>query len=115
MALYPPPEARTLDRVFQALADPTRRAIVSRLAEGEASVTEIARPFPLSLPAVTKHLQVLERAGLLQHEKRGRVRHCHLVGSRMEPAATWLERYRGFWDTRLTSLSDYFRSQKETS
>ncbi|MGA8017213.1 MAG: metalloregulator ArsR/SmtB family transcription factor [Candidatus Dormiibacterota bacterium] len=112
MALYLSSEAEALDQVFQALADPTRRAILTRLADGEASVSELAKPFPLSLPGVTKHLHVLERAGLLNCQKRGRVRHCRLVATRMGAAAEWLEGYRSFWDTRLSSLNDFFSSQK---
>ncbi len=79
-----------LNAVFSALADPTRRAIVIRLTEGEASVSELAEPFDVSLPAVTKHLAVLERAGLLEHHKEGRVRHCRLVAAPMAVAEDWL-------------------------
>jgi DNA-binding transcriptional ArsR family regulator len=103
----------TLDSVFSALADPTRRAIVMRLADGEASVSELARPFDVSLPAVTKHLAVLERAGLLEHHKEGRVRHCRLVAAPMRAADDWLSSYRVFWAQRLDSLVDHLKSNKE--
>jgi DNA-binding transcriptional ArsR family regulator len=106
-----PPEE--LDLVFSALADPTRRAIVVRLSAGEASVSELARPFDVSLPAITKHLAVLERAGLLEHEKEGRVRHCRLVAAPMKTADDWLSSYRRFWDDRLDSLTDHLKSIQE--
>lgn len=108
-------EASALDAVFSALADPTRRAIVVRLAEGEASVSELARPFDVSLPAVTKHLAVLERAGLLQHRRQGRVRHCRLVAAPMRVADEWLSSYRVFWERRLDSLSDHLKATKEAT
>lgn len=103
----------SLDRVFSALADPTRRAIVVRLREGEASVSELAAPFEVSLPAVTKHLAVLERAGLLEHHKQGRVRRCRLVPAPMKIADEWLSSYRVFWETRLDSLTDHLRATQE--
>ena len=96
-----------LSEVFGALADPTRRAILARLALGETSVGELAEPFEMSLPAVSKHLGVLETAGLVQREKRGRVRRCQLDGRPLEAAATWIEHYRQFWETRLDSLVRY--------
>jgi DNA-binding transcriptional ArsR family regulator len=105
--------ADPLDAVFAALADPTRRAIVTRLAEGEASVSELARPFDVSLPAVTKHLSVLERAGLLEHHKQGRVRRCRLVAEPMRHADEFLSTYRVFWERRLESLAHHLRSTKE--
>jgi len=107
--------ADTLDAVFSALADPTRRAIVVRLAEGEASVSELAEPFDVSLPAVTKHLAVLERAGLLEHHKQGRVRRCRLVASPMRAADDWLSTYRVFWERRIDSLADHLKSTKEVT
>jgi DNA-binding transcriptional ArsR family regulator len=109
------PRADPLDAVFSALADPTRRAIVVRLAQGEASVSELAEPFDVSLPAVTKHLAVLERAGLLEHDKRGRVRHCRLVAAPMGIADEWLRTYRVFWERRLDSLADHVKSMKEAT
>jgi DNA-binding transcriptional ArsR family regulator len=107
--------ADSLDAVFSALADPTRRAIVVRLAEGEASVSELAEPFNVSLPAVTKHLAVLERAGLLEHHKEGRVRHCRLVAAPMRVADDWLSTYSVFWERRLDSLTEHLRSPKEAT
>ena len=106
------PESDRLDAVFSALADPTRRAIVVRLAEGEASVSELAEPFDVSLPAVTKHLAVLARAGLLAHRKQGRVRHCQLVAEPMRVADDWLSAYRVFWERRLDSLTEHLKSQR---
>jgi DNA-binding transcriptional ArsR family regulator len=105
--------ADALDAVFSALADPTRRAIVVRLAEGEASVSELAEPFAVSLPAVTKHLAVLERAGLLEHRKEGRVRRCRLVPAPMRTAEDWLSSYRVFWERRLDSLASHLKAAKE--
>jgi DNA-binding transcriptional ArsR family regulator len=107
--------ADQLDVVFSALADPTRRAIVVRLSEGEASVSELAAPFDVTLPAVTKHLRVLERAGLLEHHKDGRVRRCRLVASPMRAADDWLASYRVFWEKRLDSLSHYVNKPKEAT
>jgi DNA-binding transcriptional ArsR family regulator len=105
--------ADPLDVVFAAPADPTRRAIVVRLAGGEASVSELAQPFDVSLPAVTKHLAVLERAGLLQHHKQGRVRRCRLVAAPMRAADEWLSSYRVFWEQRLDSLADHVMTTKQ--
>ncbi len=96
-----------LSEVFGALADPTRRAILARLALGETSVGELAEPFEMSLPAVSKHLGVLETAGLVQREKQGRVRRCQLDGRPLEAVADWIEHYRQFWETRLDSLARY--------
>ena len=110
--LAPSPD-RSLDAIFSALSDPTRRAIVVRLAEGDASVSELAAPFQVSLPAVTKHLAVLERAGLLEHQKQGRVRRCRLVAAPMKVADDWLSTYRVFWDRRLDSLADHVKTAKE--
>ena len=96
-----------LNEIFGALADPTRRAILARLALGETSVGELAEPFEMSLPAVSKHLSVLETAGLVQREKQGRVRRCQLDGRPLEAAATWIGHYRQFWEARLDSLARY--------
>ncbi len=100
-----------MDRTFAALADPTRRAILSRLAEGEATVGELAKPFDVSLPAVSKHLRVLERAGLLEQQRSGRVRRCRLVATPLAPAAQWVNRYRRFWEAQLDSLAEYLEKQ----
>jgi DNA-binding transcriptional ArsR family regulator len=105
MVNYPP---KTLDHVFSALADPTRRAILERLAkDGEVMVTALAEPFDISLPAVSKHLRVLERAGLLAQEKEGRVRRCQLVVEPLQAADDWIGHYRRFWEANLDALADY--------
>ncbi len=96
-----------LDRVFGALSDPTRRAIVARLSRGPANVGELALPFDMTPPAITKHLKVLERAGLITRDIAGRVHRCRLVGRPMEVASTWIERHRKFWNHQLDSLAVY--------
>jgi DNA-binding transcriptional ArsR family regulator len=93
-----------LDRVFGALADPTRRAMVSRLAKGDTTVTALAAPFRMSLPAVSKHLKVLERAGLVRRRVAGRVHHCALVADPLDQATTWIRDHRRFWAERLAAL-----------
>ena len=97
-----------LDRVFKALADPTRRAIMQRLIESDALVTDLAKPFEMSLPAITKHLNVLESAGLLQRVKHGRERHCSLNPEPLQQVAGWIEDYRYFWEQRLDKLAQLF-------
>jgi DNA-binding transcriptional ArsR family regulator len=97
----------SLDAVFSALADPTRREILARLSEGEASVSELAEPFEMSLPAVSKHLGVLEDAGLLTREKEGRVRHCRLITEPMQDALEWIARYGRFWEAQFDSLDQF--------
>lgn len=96
-----------LSTTLQALADPTRRAILARLAEGEASVTELAKPFAMSLPAVSKHLKVLERAGLISRGREAQWRPCRIEATPMREAAAWLERYRVMWEAKLDRLADY--------
>jgi DNA-binding transcriptional ArsR family regulator len=96
-----------LDTTFSALADPTRRAILEQLARGECSVTELASPFNVSLPAISKHLRVLERAGLLAREKYGRVHRCCLAADPLKEAVDWIARYRHFWETQLDALDRY--------
>lgn len=96
-----------LDMVFHALADSTRRAILMRLANGDAVVSELAEPFDMSLPAISKHLGVLEKAGLLQRHKNGRIRRCELTAGPLETAADWIKFYRQFWESQLDSLADY--------
>ncbi len=96
-----------LSTTFQALADPTRRAILARLALGEASVGELAEPYAMSLPAVSKHLKVLEGAGLLARERDGRVHRCHLEPQAMRAAADWIAEYRRFWEAQLDQLARY--------
>jgi DNA-binding transcriptional ArsR family regulator len=99
-----------LDATFGALADPTRRAILARLARGEATVSELAAPFDVSLPAVSKHLRVLESAGLLQREIDGRIHRCRLAPRPMKDAAAWIETYRVFWEAQLEALANYLES-----
>ena len=96
-----------LSATFGALADPTRRAILARLALGDASVTELAKPFPVSLPAISKHLRILEHAGLLAREKHGRVHRCRLVAAPLHDAAEWLLFYRRFWEGTFDSLAAF--------
>ena len=98
---------RKLDLTFGALADPIRRAILTRLAKGEATVGELARPFDVSRPAISKHLRVLERAGLVQRTRDGRISRCELDAEPMRDAADWIERYRQFWEEQLDSLARY--------
>ena len=95
-----------LDAVFAALADPTRRAILARLAEGEASVMELAEPFAMSQPAVSKHLKVLERAGLVSRGRDGQRRPCRLEVGPLDEATGWIERYRRIWDANYQRLDD---------
>lgn len=108
-----PPSAANLDLTFQALADPTRRGMVERLSRGPASVSELAQPFAMSLPAIVQHLAVLEASGLVRSEKVGRVRTC-----RMEPAALslpeqWIGQRRADWERRLDRLGDYLKQFPE--
>ncbi|MFQ6018422.1 MAG: ArsR/SmtB family transcription factor [Kiloniellaceae bacterium] len=102
-----------LSGVFSALADPTRRAILARLALGETSVGALAEPFQMSLPAVSKHLKVLEAAGLLRRHKRGRVHRCQLNGAAMKEAAEWIVHYRRFWAAQLDSLARYLDETRD--
>jgi DNA-binding transcriptional ArsR family regulator len=102
----------SLDATFAALADPTRRAILARLASGEASVTALAEPFDMSLPAVSKHLRVLERAGLIARARVAQQRPCRLDPAPLEEVAAWLERYRAIWDGRLDRLDTYLEQLK---
>ena len=104
-----------LDATFAALSDPTRRAILARLAEGEAQVTELARPFGISLPAVSKHLKVLERARLITRHKDGRVHRFTVNPKPIDNAKTWIENYQHFWEQQLDSLAAYLEktTQKE--
>ena len=104
-----------LDATFAALADPTRRAILARLASGEASVTELAKPFAMSQPAISKHLKVLERAGLIARGRDAQRRPCRLVAQPLADANNWLEGYRQFWEgsfERLDALLDELKSQE---
>jgi DNA-binding transcriptional ArsR family regulator len=102
-----------LTATFAALADPTRRAILSRLASGEASVTELAEPFEMSMPAVSKHLKVLERAGLIARSRDAQWRPCHLDPAPLKEVANWVEHYRRFWEESFDRLDDYLRELKK--
>src|ERR671923_195300 len=95
-----------LSTTFAALADPTRRAILARLSAGEASVNELAEPFPMTLQAVSQHLQVLERAGLIERGRNAQLRPSRLRGEPLKDAAEWLERYRGFWDVGFDRMGE---------
>jgi len=101
--------SRDLSVTFGALADPTRRAILARLASGEATVSELGEPFEMSGPAISKHLRVLERAGLISRGREAQWRPCRLVGAPLKDAADWLEEYRRFWEDSFDRLDDYLR------
>ncbi len=103
---------RSLDATFLALADPARRAILERLTLGELRVTELAEPFKMSLPAISKHLTVLENAGLVTREKQGRERLCRLAAGPMQDAASYLARYRQFWEKQFDALAGYLEEPK---
>jgi DNA-binding transcriptional ArsR family regulator len=107
--------AACLDATFAALSDPTRRAILARLARGEMSVKELARPFKISAPAITKHLKVLQRVGLISRGRQAQWRPCRLEAKPLEDVAEWVERYRRYWDGSLDRLDDYLQElqQKE--
>jgi DNA-binding transcriptional ArsR family regulator len=98
-----------LSTTFAALADPTRRAILARLVSGEASVTELTEPFEMSMPAISKHLKVLERAGLIARGREAQWRPCRLEAGPLEDVADWVEHYRRFWERSLARLDDYLR------
>ena len=102
----------SLDRTFGALADPTRRAILSTLMLGQASVTKLAKPHRMSLPAVLKHVHVLERAGLVSQSKNGRTRFCQLAAEPLKQAENWISQYRAFWEDTFDSLERYLAEQK---
>ncbi len=98
-----------LDETFTALANATRRAILARLAEGEASVNELAEPFELTLPAVSKHIKVLERAGLVTRSRRAQYRPCTIDAAPLEAVSSWAEQYRPVWETRFDRMDEYLR------
>jgi DNA-binding transcriptional ArsR family regulator len=102
-----------LSTTFAALADPTRRAILARLSSGEASVTELAAPLAMSLPAISKHLKVLERAGLITRSRDAQWRPCSLEGARLKEVSDWLEHYRRFWEHSFDRLDEYLRELKK--
>lgn len=101
-----------LDSTFSALADPTRRAILARLASGETSVTDLAEPFAMSLPAISKHLKVLEHAGLIARGRNAQWRPCRLSAAPLKEAADWLDAYRAFWEQSFERLDEYLRTLK---
>ncbi|MFC4017190.1 ArsR/SmtB family transcription factor [Micromonospora sp. GCM10011542] len=107
--------ADQISTVFAALADPTRRAILARLAAGEATVNELAEPFPISVQAISKHLTVLERAGLIVRTREAQWRRCRLDPAPLRTLAEWVEQYRRLWDERYDTLDDYLRDLKENS
>jgi len=104
--------SRDLDATFQALADPTRRAILAALMRGQASVTDLARPYRMTLPGVMKHLRVLERAGLVTQRKVGRSRRCRLVARPLKDAEIWISRYRAFWERQFDAFERYLSEQR---
>ena len=104
-----------LSTTFAALADPTRREILQRLSSGDATVGELAEPFAMSLPAISKHLTVLERAGLITKSRDGQRRHCRISAAPLQDATSWLELYRTHWESQLDSLGDYLASIHQPS
>ncbi|MEH1919800.1 MULTISPECIES: ArsR/SmtB family transcription factor [unclassified Nostoc] len=98
-----------LSLTFAALADPTRRAILAHLSKGEASVSELAKPFKMSLPAISKHIKVLERAGLIVRGREAQWRPCQIQAQPLKQAADWIEQYRQLWEQRLDQLDDYLQ------
>jgi len=109
-ALTPP---QRLDATFAALADPTRRAILARLATGDATVKELAKPFSISQPAISKHLKVLERAGLISRRREAQRRPCRIEAAPLQEVAAWTEGYRRFWEASYERLDDYLRQLQE--
>src|ERR1039457_7017272 len=105
-------QADRLSITFAALADPTRRAILSRLLSGECSVGDLAAPFDMSMPAVSKHLRVLERAGLISQRREAQWRHCRVEAAPLKEVAEWTERYRHIWEARLDRLDEYLQQMK---
>ncbi|HSP13359.1 MAG TPA: metalloregulator ArsR/SmtB family transcription factor [Thermoanaerobaculia bacterium] len=104
----------SLDTTFAALADPTRRAILAKLASAECTISELAEPFDMSLPAVSKHVRVLEHAGLLVREIDGRVHRCNIDPEPIASAASWIDDMRHFWESRLGSLADYLNQMEDS-
>jgi len=105
-------QSQTLDRTFSALSDPTRRDILERLSAGPASISQLARPYRISLPGVMKHVRILEEANLVTTDKRGRTRECRLGPERMDDATSWIERYRSQWEHRLDRLEAIIERRK---
>jgi len=106
-------QATTLDTMFRALGDPIRRRVIERLSAGPASMTELSRPFAISLPSLWKHLGILEHSGLVRSTKVGRVRTYRLVPSRLESAEHWLSRQRRLWEQRLDQLDEHLKTMEE--
>ncbi len=120
MVIYPNGEIHVatdtdLDRTFHALADPTRRAILARLAQGEATVNELAAPFAISLPAVSKHLKVLEQAGLISRGRDAQYRPCRLEPKPLTDAASWIETHRQHWEESFDRLANYLETLQQGS
>jgi DNA-binding transcriptional ArsR family regulator len=109
------PADHELDATFSALADPTRRAILARLAAGDATVNELAEPFDLSLPAISKHLKVLERSGLISRGRQAQFRPCHLEPTAFDAAVDWIDRNRQVWTERFDQLEQHLRDLQATS
>ena len=109
------PSGELLDRAFAALADPTRRAILERLAGGPTTVGDLAEPFDISLPAISKHLAVLERARMIRREPEAQWRRCSLEPAGLQPALDWMERARSFWTESLDNLAVYLNDEQEDS
>ena len=109
-----PQQVADLDRLFQALSDPTRRAVVERLGVGPAATTELARPFAMALPSFLQHLDVLEKAGLVASTKEGRVRTFKLTPRALQAAEEWMHAQRELWERRLDQFDDYVQTMKET-
>lgn len=108
-------QQETLNRAFAALADPTRRAILGRLAAGEATVNELAEPFAMTQPAISKHIKVLEQAGLVSRGRVAQTRPCKLETARLKEVSDWLDTYRGMWEDRFDRLGDYLNKEGNTS
>ena len=113
--MQPAGYAQSLDATFAALADPTRRAILARLASGHASVTELAEPFAMTQPAISKHLKVLERAGLIARDRQAQRRPSRLVAQPLAEASEWLDHYRQFWETSFQRLDNLLDELKTTT
>lgn len=109
------PTTDTLSTTFAALSDPTRRAILTRLKSGAASVTELAEPFEMTLPAISKHIRVLERAGLVERGRRAQLRPCRIAAEPLQEVSEWIEHYRQFWEYRLDRLDEYLRELQSRS
>lgn len=105
----------TLDNVFSALSDPTRRAILTRLSQGEHTVSELAEPFDMSLPAISKHLRILEKSGLIHRRKEGRTHYLSLLASPMQTASEWLQNYRQFWDDSFDALAQLVEEREDSA